>query len=176
MKQAPKKPIVAAPKKAVAPVKKPVGKAPVKAVTKIAPKAPVKVAPVKAAKPAPKAPAKKPAQAETKRHAEGRDCARYQDYNGCVIPRIRPPRNMPTPEGFDYTKWTEKEGRGCPSFAVRDCYNVAHLRNADGDLRHTPIRSLAVSGVLANSTVEGMEFDPAARHNFVVVGDTFIVW
>ena len=169
---------------------KPAIKAPAK-VAKVAPKA-AKVAP-KAAKVAPKATPRKATKAQAPatrkgtayagdRNAEGRDCSRLVDVSAyglgnCDVPRIRPPRGMATPNGFDASKWIEGTGKGCPKFAVRDTYNVGQLR-AKGEVTHTIARSLCVAGVRYANEFDGVSFDPSARHVFKVLKDgaTFIVW
>jgi hypothetical protein len=110
----------------------------------------------------------------SKRHVVGRNCSRRMAWRGYDIPRARPPRGMATPKGFDVSLWTERVGKGCPTFAVCDAYNVNQVRT--NGIKHTPMRSLCVSGVAVAAKGQG-DFDPAAPHTFVIHGDdTFIVW
>jgi len=108
------------------------------------------------------------------RNAEGRDCLRRITWRGYVIPRVRPPRGMATPEGFDVSHWMEREWLGRPTYCVRDAFNVKQVRMKG--INHTSMRSLCVAGV-AFAEQGGGAFDPAAHHFFIIDGDhTFIVW
>ena len=108
------------------------------------------------------------------RNAEGRDCSRRTEWRGYDLPRVRPPRGVATPDGFDASRWTEKEGKGSPKYCVRDAYNVNQVRFKG--INHTSMRSLCVAGMALAAKGQG-DFDPTALHSFVIHGDdTFIVW